>query len=126
MATFKLIALFLAILMSLLNISLDYDTFNFFDSNLTYKVSEAKIAGFALIAAMLVFVSVLSNPNAPPLDRCIQAAGAVAAGAAAWFALESAMGGRPWPYFALTGIYIRHNRSRHSVRVVNHYYSLVV
>ena len=106
MTGFKLVALFLGILMSLVNISLDYDTFNFLDSNLTYNVSDAKIAGSALIAAMFVLVSILSNPNAPFLDRFIQAMGAVAAGAAAWFALEKAMGGKPWLYFALTGIYV--------------------
>ena len=110
MTKFKLIALVLGILMSLLNISLDYDTFNFFDSSLSYNVSEARVAGFALVAAMFLFVGLFSTPNASSdqlfLDRFIQAIGAVAAGAAAWFALESAMGGKPWPYFALMGVFV--------------------
>ena len=32
--------------------------------------------------------------------------GAVAAGAAAWFALEKAMGGKQLAYFALIGVYV--------------------
>lgn len=59
---------------------------------------------------MSLFVSLLFKSKATDgellLDRLIQVIGAVAAGLAAWFALEHAMGGKHWPYFALMGVYV--------------------
>ena len=57
----------------------------------------------------MVFASLFANSKETNdgllfLDRMIQAVGVIAAGAAGWFALEDAMGGTPWPYFALMGV----------------------
>ena len=96
--------------MLLINFYIESDTFDFFEPELSYNVSEVKVAGFALIAAMSLFASLVSNPKATPnellLDRVIQAIGAVAAGAAAWFALENAMNGKQLAYFSLMGVFV--------------------
>ena len=63
MMLFKFLAIILGLFMSLVNISLGYDTFNFFDSNLTYNVSEARVAGFALVAAMLPVYQWIVQPK---------------------------------------------------------------
>ena len=110
MLLFKFIATFFSFLMLLLNFYIEHDTFDFFEPELSYNVPEVKVAGFALVAAMSLFVSLLHNAEAPDgellLDRIIQAIGAIAAGAAAWFALEQAMNGKQLVYFALMGVYV--------------------
>ena len=120
MKWFKVTVFLLGLLMLLVNFYIESDTFKVFAPEAEFNVLEVKVGGFALVAAMSVFASLLFRSNATEeteetkdekeselvLDRIIQAIGAVAAGAGAWFALENAMNGKPWAYFALMGAYV--------------------
>ena len=120
MIWFKIVVFFLGILMLVVNFYIESDTFEVFAPEAKFDPLEVKVGGFALVAAMSVFASLLSRSNTTDkgeqttdekdnelvLDRAIQAIGAIAAGLGAWFALENAMGSKPWPYFALMGVYV--------------------